>query len=117
MDEITQLQAMITDFVKARDWDKFHIPKNLAMSISIESAELMEVFQWMTTDESSNLQIIEKFRNEIEDEVADIMIYLIAFVNKCKISLDDVVRKKLARNEKRFPINNVRGSLGTKLDT
>ena len=116
MDEIIQLQTLVADFVKARDWNKFHTPKNLAMSISIESAEILEVFQWMTSVESSKPQIIEKFRNEIEDEVADVMIYLIAFVNKCKINLDDVVRKKLTRNEKRFPINNVKGKLGRKIN-
>ena len=114
MDEITQLQALIADFVKVREWGKFHTPKNLAMSISIESAELMEIFQWMTTDES-NLAL-NNLRNEIEDEVADIMIYLIAFVNACKIDLNTIVRNKIARNEGRFPIDKIKGKLGRNIN-
>ncbi|MHA2362909.1 MAG: nucleotide pyrophosphohydrolase [Candidatus Hodarchaeales archaeon] len=109
VNEINNLQNLIADFVKARDWNKFHQPKNLAMSISIEAAELMEVFQWFTHEEVNNL--MEELKPAIEDEIADIMIYLLSFAKITNIDINNAVRRKMARNEDRFQIKNVKGKL------
>lgn len=107
MSDIKDLQEKVAKFITERDWNQFHSPKNIAMSIAIESAEIMEIFQWRTTEESK--EIIEKKRAEIEDEVADVMIYLLSFVNVCNIDLYNAVIKKIERNKKRFPIEKVYG--------
>lgn len=107
MSDIKILQDKVAKFIGERDWNQFHSPKNISMSISIEAAELMEHFQWRTTEESRD--IIEKKRTEIEDEVADVMIYLLSFVNVCNIDLFSAVTKKIERNQTRFPIEKVKG--------
>ena len=109
MSDIKELQEKVAHFISERDWDQFHSPKNIAMSISIESAELMEIFQWRTTEDSRSLELLEQKRAEIEDEVADVMIYLLSFVNVCNIDLFEAVTKKIERNQTRFPIEKVYG--------
>lgn len=110
MSEIKDLQEKVAHFISERDWEQFHSPKNIAMSIAIESAELMEIFQWRTTQDSSSPELIEKKRAEIEDEVADVMIYLLSFVNVSNIDLAKVVLNKIERNKSRFPIDKVYGN-------
>ena len=109
MSEIEDLQEKVAHFIAERDWNQFHSPKNIAMSISIESAELMELFQWRTTQESQTKELLEAKREDIEDEVADIMIYLLSFVNVTKIDLYKAVVNKIKRNQTRFPIEKVFG--------
>ena len=107
MSDIKILQEKVANFISERDWNQFHSPKNISMSIAIEAAELMEHFQWRTTEESK--KIIEEKRSEIEDEVADVMIYLLSFVNVCNIDLFEAVTKKIEHNQTRFPIEKVYG--------
>lgn len=107
MSDIKTLQEKVDNFIKERDWEQFHTPKNIAMSVAIEAAELMEHFQWYTTQQS--LEIIEDNRAEIEDEVADVMIYLLSFANTCNIDLFKAVTRKMERNNGRFPIEKVKG--------
>ncbi|MHA1975321.1 MAG: nucleotide pyrophosphohydrolase [Candidatus Hodarchaeales archaeon] len=110
---ISELSELVADFIGRRDWNKYHTPKNLAMSISIEATEIMELFQWVTVEEAS-----EKVRNDsslkmaLEEELADVLIYLLSMANTCHIDLAEVVRSKLKVNEKRFPIEIVSGKLG-----
>jgi NTP pyrophosphatase (non-canonical NTP hydrolase) len=111
MSEIQELRQIVKKFVSERDWNKFHSPKNLSMSISIEAAEIMELFQWYTNDESNSPNFIEEHRNQIEDEIADVFIYLLSFVNVCNIDLKNAVVSKMKRNETRFPIEKVKGKL------
>ena len=109
--EIKSLQQLVHDFVKVRDWTKYHSPKNLAMSIAIEAAELMELFQWLSTEEAENPITIKQLRQEIEDEVADVFIYLLSFSNICNIDINTVIRRKMNRNETRFSIEKIKGKL------
>jgi dCTP diphosphatase len=97
------LREKVAEFVAARNWQPFHNPKNLAMSISIEAAELQEHFQWLTIEESRvYLHSLEQ-RLDVADELADIVIYCLSFANTAEIDVSDAVLKKLARNEHRFP--------------
>lgn len=107
MDEQTtvdQLRAAVRQFVRARAWEVYHTPKNLAMSIAIEAAEIMEHFQWRTPEEARRLVLQdEALRAEVADELADVLIYCLSFANACEIDISAAVQKKLARNETRFP--------------
>ena len=112
MSEIAELSNIVKKFINERDWNKFHNPKNIAMSISIEAAELMEVFQWYTNEESRSSSFITENLPAIEDEVADIFIYLLSFINVCNIDLVKAVKQKMERNYIRFPVEKVKGKLG-----
>lgn len=103
----------VSKFVSNRDWDKYHTPKNLAMSIAIEAAEIMELFQWVTIDESvDNVKNDEKLRAALGEELADVMIYAISLAIHTDINLEEVINKKLEKNYQRFPIDVVKGKLG-----
>lgn len=101
---------MVGKFVRERDWEKFHSPKNLAMSISIEAAELMEIFQWLDPKEAAALMKKPQKTEHIKEELADILIYLISFCNLNKIDLAAIVADKLRKNKVRFPAKAVRGT-------
>jgi len=79
------------------------------MSISIEAAEIMEHFQWLTVDEAVEAMADAKVRRDVEEEIADVLIYCLSFANQTGINVSEVIRAKLARNEGRFPVEKVRG--------
>lgn len=107
-DSLENLRLALADFASRRDWDQFHTPKNLAMALIAEAAELVEHFQWLTPEESQNLD--DKRRSEVEYELADILIYLIRTADKLDMDLIDAARRKIAVNEQRYPVDAVRGS-------
>jgi NTP pyrophosphatase (non-canonical NTP hydrolase) len=90
-------------FVAARSWEQYHTPKNLAMAIGIEAAELMEHFQWLTVEESWQLIQDPNQRAEVADELADVIIYCLSFANQADMDMSDAVLAKMRRNEHRFP--------------
>lgn len=103
------LRAATADFVARRDWQSFHTPKNLSISIAIEAAELMEHFQWLTPEASLAVLEDPAERAEIADELADVIIYCMSMSNACGVDISDAVFAKLARNEGRFPVEEFRG--------
>lgn len=105
---IEQLREQIRDFAAARDWDQFHSPKNLAMALIVEAAELVEHFQWLTAEQSASLP--EDKSLEVERELADIFIYLIRVADKLDIDLLSAAHKKLKINAEKYPADTVRGS-------
>lgn len=104
---ISQLKARMSAFVRERDWDQFHRPKNLAMSIAIEAAELMERFQWVTPEASDDLAAEE--RAKISEELADVVIYALYLSNRLSIDLTEAILAKTERNASRYPVQLVRG--------
>jgi dCTP diphosphatase len=106
-----ELKSAIRDFVHARNWEQFHTPKNLAMSITIEAAELMEHFQWLTPQESTDILANPQELAEIADELADVLIYCLSFANSTGIDISGAITRKMERNEYRFP---PRADLGRK---
>lgn len=107
---VQQLKEKVKKFIRERDWEQFHSPKNLSMSLSIEAAELMEHFQWTNTvDEAVKVLKDKRKRSEIEDEVADIAIYLIDFCNLYNVDLEEAVLKKMKKNAKKYPAKMVKG--------
>ena len=115
MDETTtmgDLKAMVARFVRQRDWEQFHTPKNLSMGIAVEAAELMEVFQWHDAAASAALMRDARARRAAQEELADVMIYCLAFANRSGIDLVGAVRSKLAKNRRKYPARRFRGRFG-----
>ncbi|MBC7463685.1 MAG: nucleotide pyrophosphohydrolase [Actinobacteria bacterium] len=101
-DDLVQLTREIRQFAEARDWGKFHTPKNLAMAIAGEAGELAAEFQWMTAEESSLSSLSEESLEAIRFEIADVQIYLMRLADVLSVDISEVVRNKIAINETRF---------------
>lgn len=106
-DSLTDLTLKLKDFAVQREWEQFHSPKNLAMALSGECGELLEHFQWLT--EQQSLSISDAKKQEVSHEMADILIYLLRLSERLDINLIDAVYAKMAINEKRFPVDKVKG--------
>ena len=106
-DSLEQLNQRLRDFARQRDWEQFHSPKNLAMAMIAECAELVEHFQWLTEEQSYNLE--PEKRELVALEMADILIYLIRCSERLDIDLVEAARQKIEINEKRYPAEKVRG--------
>lgn len=94
-------------FVKERDWDKYHSPKNLSMALSKETAEIVELFQWLTQEESYDLT--PEKRTRLADEIGDVLIYLAMLADKLDISPMDAAKEKLKKNIEKYPTDKVKG--------
>ena len=106
---IHELKLIVESFVDERDWKQFHNPKNLAMSLSIEAAELMEIFQWLSLDQAREVMKANDTRDNAIDEVADILIYALAFCNRNKIDITDSIKKKMEKNTRKYPAEKFKG--------
>ncbi|WP_020676566.1 nucleotide pyrophosphohydrolase [Geopsychrobacter electrodiphilus] len=104
---LQDLKEKMDDFVHARDWEQFHTPKNIAMSIAIEAAELMEHFQWLTVEQSKQLD--DKALAEMGEELADIIIYSLSMANFLKLDLAETVLAKMEKNIRKYPVDQVQG--------
>ena len=105
-----QIKKAVQLFVQERDWEKFHTPKNLSMSLAIETSELMEIFQWLTTEEASLNQLTENQKDRIEEEIADISIYLFDLCNVLNIDISRAIENKLKINRTKYPIKFAKGN-------
>jgi NTP pyrophosphatase (non-canonical NTP hydrolase) len=103
------LRQAVAGFVNARDWQPFHGPKNLTMSIAIEAAELMEHFQWLTTEQARDAVSEPAERAAVADELADILIYCLSLSNALDLDISSAVLGKLQTNEHRYPVDQFRG--------
>jgi NTP pyrophosphatase (non-canonical NTP hydrolase) len=104
---IARLRDRLRDFAAARDWDQFHSPKNLAIALSIEAAELLEHFQWVS-DKDSLSPSPEKL-GKIDEEIADVFLYLIRLADMLNVDLIQVAEKKIDRNAQKYPVEKARG--------
>lgn len=106
---VAELRALMAAFVAERDWEQFHSPKNLSMSLAIEVAELMEHFQWISMAESRLLADNPAAKKAIADEMADVFCYLLGMADTMQIDLSSAVRDKMVRNRKKYPADQFRG--------
>ena len=104
---VGDLRQAVAAFVDARDWQPFHNAKNLSMSIAIEAAELMEHFQWLTVEQSRSLA--PAALDDVGEELADIVIYALSLSNFLGLDLADTVLRKMAKNERKYPAEQVKG--------
>ena len=107
--DVDALQRALRHFAEARDWDRFHAPKNLAAALSVEAAELLEIFQWLDEAQSRAVGPGHPLHGRVEEEVADVQIYLLRLADKVEVDLDAAVRRKIARNEEKYPPEKARG--------
>jgi NTP pyrophosphatase (non-canonical NTP hydrolase) len=107
IDQLQDLKTRLRKFAGERDWNKFHSPKNLAMALIVEAAELVEHFQWLTEEQSRSLP--DEKRAEVEAELADILIYLVRIADKLNIDLYPAALRKLEQNAGKYPAEQVRG--------
>lgn len=105
---LQDLQDRLHQFAIDRDWEQFHAPKNLAMALAVEAGELMEHFQWLSEAESENLDAQQL--ETVGFEVADVFIFTVRLADRMGIDLADLVEKKIKMNEKKYPVELVRGS-------
>jgi NTP pyrophosphatase (non-canonical NTP hydrolase) len=104
------LAKTLRSFAAERDWDQFHTPGNLAASISVEAAELLELFQWSRGQKGWDELTDPAIRTRVEQELADILLYLIRFADKAGIDLETAARRKIALNAEKYPAGKFRGS-------
>ncbi|MFI6310837.1 nucleotide pyrophosphohydrolase [Nocardia fusca] len=106
---ILQLQALIAQFAAEREWERFHTPKNLVMALTGEVGELSELFQWLTAEESATVVDDPARRLRVEEEIADVLIYLLRLADVLDVDLVASVKAKLRANEERYPVDASRG--------
>ena len=107
-DALQILQQRLREFARERDWDQFHSPKNLAMALIAEAAELIEHFQWLS--EAQSTQLSEPKLREVEQELADVFLYLLRLADKLNVDLLDAAARKIELNAHKYPAAKVRGS-------
>lgn len=107
-DPLILLRDELRRFATDRDWDQFHSPKNLASALSVEAAELLEPFQWLTEEQSR--QLTAEQSAAVREEMADVLLYLIRLADKLQVDLAEAAREKIVRNSAKYPVEKARGS-------
>tara|TARA_B100000575_G_C22883021_1_gene514363 strand:- start:119 stop:457 length:339 start_codon:yes stop_codon:yes gene_type:complete len=96
---------IIKEFIKQRDWEQFHDPKNLAISLNLESSEVLELFQWTKDNEINKNKV-----TNLKDELADVYYWLLLLADYYDIDIEDALEEKIKKNEKKYPIDKSKGS-------
>lgn len=109
--DLDKITAEIDKMVHDRDWDQFHSVKNLSMALSVECSELAEIFQWVTEEKSNQAKHDPKIMAKLEDEVADVFVYLMRIIKKTDIDLEKVVLNKLAKSCAKYPVDKSKGNM------
>lgn len=103
--DVQTLQQRLADFAAARQWGQYHTPKNLAAAMSVEAGELVEIFQWLTPEQSARIMEDPEKAQRVEDEVADVLAYLLQFCEVLGVDALAALAAKIDRNERRFPVS------------
>jgi NTP pyrophosphatase (non-canonical NTP hydrolase) len=106
---VSELKARVLAFVRERDWEQFHAPKNLSMALAAEAGELMEHFLWATAEESRAVAVDPAKRAKIAEELADVVIYALEFANATGLDVAASIEAKMAANAKKYPVEKARG--------
>ncbi|MFF8092873.1 nucleotide pyrophosphohydrolase [Streptomyces sp. NPDC016675] len=102
--DLPALQRRLAEFAAARDWQPYHTPKNLAAALSVEASELVEIFQWLTPEQSARVMADPDTAHRVRDEVADVLAYLLQFCEVLDVDPLAALAAKIERNELRFPV-------------
>ncbi|MEU6812034.1 nucleotide pyrophosphohydrolase [Streptomyces sp. NPDC046831] len=102
--DLAALQRRLADFAAARKWQPYHTPKNLAAALSVEASELLEIFQWLTPEQSARVMTDAETAHRVRDEVADVLAYLLQLCEVLGVDPLAALEAKIARNESRFPL-------------
>ena len=112
---LEEIMVLVREFVQARDWEGFQKPSSLAVSAAIEIGELLERFQWLTHEEIAELLKREEYRLSIEEEIADVMIYMIRLADTIGLEPTKVILRKLQKNESKYPVKDWKGRIPDKV--
>ncbi len=107
---VEKINNEVESFIKERDWDQFHSIKNLSMALSVEASELVEIFQWLKEDESNDVANNPELRIKVEEEIADIFVYLMRIAIKSGVDIEDAVHRKIKKNAQKYPVEKAKGS-------
>lgn len=107
-DPLLDLRDALRAFAAERDWDQFHSPRNLATALAVEAAELLEPFQWLTDEQSRSLA--PEARAAVEEELADVLLYLVRLADKLDVDLAAAARAKIEKNGAKYPVDKARGT-------
>lgn len=107
-DSLKKLQVTVREFCDERDWDQFHNPKDMALSLTLEAAEVLEHFQWMSETEVEDY--LNRHKGAVADELADVLYWVLRMSDKLNIDLKEAFDKKLAKNEGKYPVSKARGN-------
>ena len=107
---IEEIQARLAEFAKERDWEQFHSPKNLSMALAGEVGELLEIFQWLTEEQSQRSSLSEDQLAAATEELADVLIYALRLADKLDINLQDAISTKINKNALRYTVEAAKGS-------
>jgi dCTP diphosphatase len=108
--DILAIQQQLRAFAEERDWEQFHSPKNLAIALAVEAAELLEPFQWLREEESLNLERRPADHARVREEIADVLIYLLRLADRLDIDLELAVAEKMRRNADKYPVALAKGN-------
>ncbi len=112
---LQELKDLLKDFRDKGDWEQFHDPKNIAEAITIEASELQELFLWRDKPEIAEKMKDPEFRREVEEELADVLMFTMNFANATGIDLSTITRQKLEKNDQKYPVDKAKG-VATKYD-
>jgi NTP pyrophosphatase (non-canonical NTP hydrolase) len=107
--DIEAMNAELREFVREREWEQFHSPKNLVMALSGEAAELIELFQWLTEEQSRAVMSDPDTAEAVRDEVADVFVYVMRLIDVLDIDLEAAVRAKMKKNAAKYPVERAKG--------
>ncbi len=105
--DILNVQNQLRDFALKRNWDKYHSPKNLSMALAVEASELMELFQWINSEDSLKASGDPDYRQRIAEEIADVMIYAIRIADIVQVDVEEAINSKIVKNAKKYPDDQV----------
>ena len=106
---VAEIKTRVLDFAQERDWEQFHAPKNLSMALAAEAGELMEHFLWATSEDSREVMNDPKKREEIEEELSDVIIYALEFANMTGVDVAAAIERKMAANAVKYPVEKAKG--------
>lgn len=109
---VEELKQWVRQFVDERDWNRFHAPKNLAMALAVEAAELMEHFLWISPEQSRQVVQDRDKLAQMGEELADVLCFALALANQLELDLANTVKAKLAKNRQKYPVEEYRGRYG-----
>ncbi|MGZ8249775.1 nucleotide pyrophosphohydrolase [Methylomagnum sp.] len=107
---VAAIQHSLRDFAEARDWNRFHSPKNIATALAVEAAELLENFQWLTEEESRRLADKPEDFQAVREELADVQIYLLRLADLLGVDMEAAVREKMDKNAAKYPVELAKGN-------
>jgi dCTP diphosphatase len=107
---VEKINEAVTQFIEEREWDQFHSIKNLSMALSVETSELLEIFQWLKESESNLTKDNPDLKAKVAEEIADIFIYLMRIAIKSGVNIEEAALNKIKKNADKYPASQVRGS-------